>query len=82
MSSLNDNGFVKHFEFKEFTELKEIGKGASGFVIKGNYKKGGQIVALKCVQHRNRKSSLIEKEIGSFEELSFDKKYYNFCGWI
>ncbi|CAG8515220.1 8329_t:CDS:2 [Diversispora eburnea] len=80
MSSLNDNGFVKHFEFKEFTELKEIGKGASGFVIKGNYKKGGQIVALKCVQHRNRKSSLIEKEMRSLQELSYHKNVISFLG--
>ncbi|RHZ59675.1 hypothetical protein Glove_362g41 [Diversispora epigaea] len=79
MSSLNDNGFIKQFDFKEFTELEGIGKGASGFVIRGNYKKGDQVVALKCV-HRNRKSSLIEKEMRSLQQLSYHRNVISFLG--
>ena len=42
-----EDGDIKYFEYNNFSEIKEIGKGAFGIVYKASWNDGGIRVALK-----------------------------------
>ena len=65
------DGVIKCFEYNNFSNIKEIGKGAFGIVNKANWNDGGIRVALKSPLNNNE-----NQEENFLKEVNYVNWFY------
>jgi serine/threonine protein kinase len=68
-----ENGDIKYFEYDNFSNIKEIGRGAFGIVNKANWNDGGIRVALKSPL--NNSTSDEEQKENFLKEVSINQVF-------
>ncbi|EXX50456.1 uncharacterized protein OCT59_023961 [Rhizophagus irregularis] len=72
---------IKYYDFKDFSNIKEIGVGAFGKVFRANRKTSEQYFALKCFFNLNNATvNRVIREIEHHREVDFHENIIRFYG--
>ena len=72
-SSIDFNSNIEEYEYSNFENIKEIGRGASGTVVRANWKSTDCVFALKSFF--NFDEITVKKEV-HFLKIRFNEKTY------